>query len=114
MKKEFYMYIRLLQHADQNEVVAIMKEHSLQFPDFIIEKYPIRWSNYLNPTLENNKSRFYVAYNHRDEIVGHTGYIFNEQGIYEIVGVAVKKDCQRQGIGKALIQTILPQSEGIE
>jgi N-acetylglutamate synthase-like GNAT family acetyltransferase len=34
--------------------------------------------------------------------VGHAGYLFNgEAGLYEIVGVAVKKDNQRLGIGQS-------------
>jgi len=42
-----------------------------------------------------------------DKVLGHAGYIFNHEiGVYEIVGVAVKKDHQRQGIGRLLIDTI--------
>lgn len=42
-----------------------------------------------------------------NEIFGHAGYLFNSEiGLYEIVGVAVKKGVQRQGIGKSLISTI--------
>ncbi|OAB40293.1 GNAT family N-acetyltransferase [Paenibacillus antarcticus] len=101
------MNIRLIERHDQKEVVDIMKEHPLQFPNFIIKQYPIRWSSLLRSSVENNKSRFYVAYNESDTIVGHAGYIFNsEENLYEIVGVAVKINCQRQGIGKALINMI--------
>jgi N-acetylglutamate synthase-like GNAT family acetyltransferase len=101
------MNIRSLQADDQEEVIGIMAGHPLQFPKFIIEKYPIRWNDFLNSSTENNKSQFYVAFNEDNEIVGHAGYLFNsEVGLYEIVGVAVKKGVQRQGIGKALISAI--------
>jgi len=101
------MNIRSFQVDDQEEVVEIMASHPLQFPKFIIDKYPIRWNDFLNSSTENNKSQFYVAFNEDNEIVGHAGYLFNsEVGLYEIVGVAIKKAVQRQGIGKALISVI--------
>jgi len=101
------MNIRLFELHDQQEVVNLMKEHPLQFPNFIIDKYPIRWSSFLSSSIENIKSQFFVAYNESDHIVGHAGYIYNdEESLNEIVGVVVKNDCQRQGIGKALINTI--------
>ncbi|SFL21174.1 Acetyltransferase (GNAT) family protein [Paenibacillus sp. 1_12] len=99
------MTIRLLESKDQTEVIQIMMEHPLQFPKFIIDKYPERWGGFLNPS--SGSCQYYVAYNEVNTVMGHAGYIFNDEvGLYEIVGVAVKKDAQRQGIGKALINMI--------
>lgn len=106
------MNIRSLQADDQEEVIEILAGYPLQFPKFIIEKYPIRWNDFLNSSTEKNESeknesQFIVAFNEDNEIVGHAGYLFNfEVGLYEIVGVAVKKGVQRKGIGKALISEI--------
>ncbi|PZT52131.1 GNAT family N-acetyltransferase [Paenibacillus silvae] len=101
------MHIRSLEHKDQNNIEAIMREHSLQFPKFIIEKYPARWSKFLKSKEETKNDGYYVAIDDNDKILGHAGYIFNEDvGRFEIVGVAVKKDYQRQGIGQQLIHTI--------
>ncbi|MNK27302.1 acetyltransferase [compost metagenome] len=101
------MNIRSLQANDQKEVVEILAGHPLQFPKFIIEKYSIRWDYFLNSSTENINCQFYVAFNENNEIIGQAGLLFNaEEGHFEIVGVAVKKGVQRQGIGKALISTI--------
>ncbi|NOU96619.1 GNAT family N-acetyltransferase [Paenibacillus sp. LMG 31456] len=101
------MNIRLITCNDTEDVINIMMEHRIQFPKFIIEKYPSRWNEFFKS--ENDKIGFYVACDdgESDAIIGHAGYIFNDEvGLYEIVGVAVKKDLQRQGIGKELISTI--------
>lgn len=101
------MRIRSFEYEDQQHVVAMMSEHPLQFPTFIIEKYPVRWSKFLQSNGDRRNDSYYVAIGDNDEISGHAGYIFNHEiGVYEIVGVAVKKDHQRLGIGRLLIHTI--------
>lgn len=81
-----------------------MAGHPLQFPKFIVNQYPERWSKFLQ-----NESRcaYFVACTDTGEPVGHAGYLFNENvRLYEIVGVAVSHSLQRRGIGRALIDTI--------
>ena len=98
------MFIRLLEDSDQIHVKNIMANHPLQFPKFIIDKYPLRWSAFLEKQ-DPKISDYYVV--HSDIILGHAGYIFDEEkGFYEIVGVVVHKECQRKGIGKTLLDTI--------
>ncbi len=81
-----------------------MAEHPLQFPAFVRSRYPERWNEYLN-ARDDRRSGYYVA--QADEVAGHAGYVLNEEaGLYEIVGVAVSKNRQRQGIGVQLIKTI--------
>lgn len=81
-----------------------MRGHSLQFPKFIINQYPDRWSKFLQ---NDNRCAYYVACTDTGETIGHAGYIFNEDaGLFEIVGVAVSNSFQRKGIGKGLINTI--------
>lgn len=102
---EVNMEIRLLQNGDQVSIQNILAQHPLQFPKFVIKKYPERWANYLN-TETSNESRYFVAIVD-NQIVGHAGYIYNKSvGLYELVGVAVAKDFQVKGIGKALISVI--------
>jgi len=100
------LIIRLLEKSDQAHVEEIMTEHALQFPKFIIDKYPPRWNTFL--TIQDlEQCGYYVAQESTGEIMGHAGYIFNaELGLYEIVGVAVSKNYQRRGIGNALIKRI--------
>ncbi|MFD0717358.1 GNAT family N-acetyltransferase [Paenibacillus sp. GCM10027626] len=101
------MHIRLLEHKDQNKIETIMSEYPLQFPKFIIEKYPARWSKFLATKNAFEEDGYYVATSDLDKIIGHAGYIFNDElDLYEIVGVVVKKGFQRQGVGMALISTI--------
>jgi ribosomal protein S18 acetylase RimI-like enzyme len=103
------MQIRLLEKSDQSQVEHIMAGHQLQFPPFIIEKYPERWQAHL--TIQNDKQCcYYVALAESGEVAGHAGYLLNEElALYEIVGVAVSLENQRQGIGKALIDNICGQ-----
>lgn len=97
------MQIRLLEHKDQSRIETIMSEYPLQFPNIIIEKYSARWSKF----IDTKKDGYFIAISDYDEIIGHAGYLFNEEsGLYEIVGVVVKKGFQRKGIGLALINTI--------
>lgn len=98
--------IRSLESNDLAQVEAIMSGHSLQFPEFIRSQYPPRWSTFL--TVKNDKQcGYFVAVAGNGEVTGHAGYIFNEEhGQYEIVGVVVSDQYQRQGIGKALITHI--------
>jgi len=42
--------IRSFEYEDQQHVVAMMSEHPLQFPTFIIEKYPVRCQSFYNRT----------------------------------------------------------------
>jgi len=85
-----------------------MSEHSLQFPTFIIEKYPVRWSQFLESKEDmRTDSCYYVAVDSDNNVLGHAGFIMNQEAdCFEIVGVAVKKDHQRQGVGRRLIHTI--------
>jgi len=100
------LIIRSLEEGDQVHVEEIMMEHPLQFPKFIIEKYPPRWDTFL--TIQDvEQCGYYVATEDTGEVMGHAGYIFNaELRLYEIVGVAVSKIYQRRGIGNALIKHI--------
>ncbi|WP_054027310.1 GNAT family N-acetyltransferase [Bacillus sp. FJAT-28004] len=99
------MNIRLFESNDQQDVINIFMEHPLQFPNFVIERYPPRWEDFAKAPA--GKSQYYVAYTDDNQIMGHAGYLFNDEvGLYEIVGVVVKKDFQRAGVGKALISTI--------
>ncbi len=101
------MRIRLLEHKDRNKIETIMSEYPLQFPKFIIEKYPARWSEFLDIAKVTKEDAYYVAIDSNNDILGHAGYLFNDElGLYEIVGVVVKKGVQRQGIGLALMSTI--------
>ena len=104
------MHIRPFEYQDEEHVVAMMREHPLQFPTFIIEKYPLRWLTFLDSLEQmnavNTNSCYYVVIGD-DRILGHAGYLFNhEVGLYEIVGVAVNKEHQRLGIGRQLIHTL--------
>lgn len=100
------MIIRSFEKTDQVHVEEIMTGHPLQFPKFIVEKYPSRWNTFL--TVQDYKlCAYYVALAITGEVIGHAGYIFNDElGLYEIVGVAVSKNFQRQGVGNALIKQI--------
>jgi len=99
--------IRLFECQDHAHVVAMMSEHPLQFPTFIIEKYPVRWSKFLESKGDIRANSYYVVIDDDDKVLGHAGYIFNQEAdCFEIVGVAVKKDHQRLGIGRLLIHTI--------
>ncbi|WP_460325095.1 GNAT family N-acetyltransferase [Paenibacillus sp. YSY-4.3] len=96
-----------MEQKDQTDVEEIMAGHPLQFPKFIIEKYPARWSKFLKSKEETQNDGYYVAVDGKDKVIGHAGYIYHEDaGRFEIVGVAVKKGYQRQGIGQQLIHTI--------
>lgn len=98
------MLIRLLQQDDQQDVIHIFEEYPLQFPSFVIARYPVRWRGFF--TASSRKSEYYVAV--EDGIVsGHTGFICNDEaGLYEIVGVTVKSSAARKGIGRALLSKI--------
>ncbi|MNG02091.1 Mycothiol acetyltransferase [compost metagenome] len=99
------MIIRPLAHADEEQVSRLMAEHTLQFPEFVMVKYPARWSIYRN-AARNEPCGYWVMEDDQLGIVGHAGFIVNEGGDYEIVGVVVRKDQARQGIGRALIDTV--------
>ncbi|MFC3746201.1 GNAT family N-acetyltransferase [Paenibacillus sp. GCM10012306] len=100
------MSIRSLVKNDQVHVEKIMTEHPLQFPKFIIDKYPPRWHTFLI-VQDYELCGYYVSLANTGEVIGHAGYILNDElGLYEIVGVAVSKNFQRQGIGNALINHI--------
>ncbi|GKU76552.1 hypothetical protein L3i20_v209490 [Paenibacillus sp. L3-i20] len=98
------MNIRLLRQEDERYVAGIMSGYSLQFPPFVVDRYPQRWSNFLQ---DASRCAYYVATTDSNEVTGHAGFLFNEEvGLYEIVGVAVSNSYQRHGIGKRLIYTI--------
>lgn len=102
-----FAQIRPLERKDQSFVEAMMTEHPLPFPSFIIKKYPERWEAFITSN-DVMTSSYYVSLDIAGTVLGHVGYIFNhEQNMYEIVGVVVKKGYQSRGLGKALIQSIL-------
>lgn len=104
------MVIRPLETHDQQLVEQMMTEYPLQFPKFIINQYPSRWAAYLESS--HNRSGYFVVA--ADTILGHAGYNYNEQlEMYEIVGVVIKKDRQRQGIGNKLIEAICNQIQSL-
>ena len=94
---------RRIEGKDTEKVKSLMKQYPLQFPRFVINYYPDRWSNYFN---EVNQSEYWVAIID-DEVVGHAGYLYNsDMSSYEIVGVVVSSQYKRKGIGKSLLQII--------
>ncbi|MVO98281.1 GNAT family N-acetyltransferase [Paenibacillus lutrae] len=100
------MLIRLLEKNDQIHVEEIMAGHPLQFPKFIIDKYPPRWNAFLT-VQDYNLHGYHVTLANSCEVTGHAGYVFNDElGLHEIVGVAVSQHFQRQGIGNALIKQV--------
>ncbi|WP_336789825.1 GNAT family N-acetyltransferase [Paenibacillus sp. MMO-177] len=100
------MRIRQLQQNDQDRVIPILKEYPLQFPPFVIARYPVRWAEYLASSPSNSRSDYFVAEDN-GAVIGHSGYIFNDEvGLYEIVGVVVKESAARKGIGRALLSEI--------
>ncbi|WP_159881705.1 GNAT family N-acetyltransferase [Paenibacillus puerhi] len=102
------MQIRPLEKDHRHQVMNVMAEHPLQFPEFIIRKYPARWDAYLSNEEEDNQNcGYFVMLDENEHIIGHAGYLFNDEvNLYEIVGVVVKKDQKRRGIGKALIKAV--------
>ncbi|UNK16821.1 GNAT family N-acetyltransferase [Paenibacillus sp. N3/727] len=106
---------RFLQEQDQESVKKLMKEYPLQFPDFVLDMYPERWASYLFDR-DLTKSQYVVAEHERGQVVGHAGYIHNDdQRLYEFVGVVVSPKHQRQGIGKDLLKSLslLLKAQGI-
>ena len=96
--------IRPLVISDPPFVKSIMAEHTLQFPYFIIDQYPARWRECLE-SAEGTKCGYYVA--HTETILGHGGYMYRDElGLCELVGIVVKKDCRRRGIGVSMIDTL--------
>ncbi|AOZ90777.1 GNAT family N-acetyltransferase [Paenibacillus crassostreae] len=94
---------RRIEEIDTETIRSLMEHYSLQFPRFIINYYPERWSKYLK---EQNDSEYWVA-TIDDEVVGHAGYLYNvELKLYEIVGVVVSSQHQRKGIGKQLLHIL--------
>lgn len=84
-----------------------MREYELQFPQFVINYYPERWSNYFDGISE---SEFWVATTLEDRVIGHAGHIFNsELSMYEIVGVVVSKEYKRKGVGRELLKIVCSQ-----
>ncbi|WP_336775780.1 GNAT family N-acetyltransferase [Paenibacillus sp. MMO-58] len=100
------MLIRQLQQNDQDRVIPIFQEYPLQFPPFVIARYPVRWANYFASSPSSSRSDYFVAED-KSQVTGHSGYIFNDEvGLYEIVGVVVKESAARKGIGRALLSEI--------
>ncbi|WP_201008496.1 GNAT family N-acetyltransferase [Paenibacillus glycanilyticus] len=100
------MLIRQLQQNDQDVVISIFEEYPLQFPPFVIARYPVRWADYFASSPSSSRSDYFVAED-KGEVVGHTGFIFNDEvGHYEIVGVVVKQSAARKGVGRALLSEI--------
>lgn len=100
---------RRMEEVDTKTVQNLMEQYSLQFPRFIIDYYPQRWSKYLR---EENDSEYWVA-TIDDEVVGHAGYLYNvELESYEIVGVVVSSQHQRKGIGKYLLHILCERVRG--
>ncbi|ACS99329.1 GNAT family N-acetyltransferase [Paenibacillus sp. JDR-2] len=96
------MLIRQLQQYDQDRVISIFQEYPLQFPSFVIARYPVRWADYF-ASSSRSRSDYFVAEDN-GEVIGHSGYIFNDDdGLYEIVGVVVKQSAGRKGVGRALL-----------
>lgn len=106
-----HILIRPLEANDQHAVDQIMAEHPLQFPKFVRSRYPERWSEYLTSNSDS-RSGYYIA--QADEVLGHAGYVYNDDvGMYEIVGVAVSKNHQRQGIGIQLIKKVCNKMQSL-
>ncbi|UVI27762.1 GNAT family N-acetyltransferase [Paenibacillus spongiae] len=58
--------------------------------------------------LDTTRSGYYVA--HADTILGHGGYIHHDlTNQFELVGIVVKKNRQRQGIGISIINALCGQ-----
>ena len=67
--------IRTIHEQDTEAVKSIMRQYELQFPEFVINYYPDRWDNYFNGS---SSSEYWVAVCD-DEVVGHVGYLFNNE-----------------------------------
>ncbi|MFC7681734.1 GNAT family N-acetyltransferase [Paenibacillus sp. GCM10028914] len=94
---------RQFREEDSESISSIMKEYPLQFPPFVIDRYPLRWSQF---KANESKSNYYVA-TELNEVIGHSGFIYNsEVNMYEIVGVVVSKNYARRGIGRELLEII--------
>ncbi|NIK69457.1 GNAT family N-acetyltransferase [Paenibacillus sp. BK720] len=100
------MLIRQLLQTDQDRVIPMLEEYPLQFPPFVIARYPVRWADYFASSPSSSRSDYFVAED-KGEVVGHSGYMFNDEaGLYEIVGVVVKQSAARKGVGRALLSEI--------
>lgn len=107
------MEIRPLQAHDQSRVLEIMEEHSFQFPPFIRALYPARWKSYLDGK-DQSRSGFYVMVDDREGVIGHAGYVLQEDANrYEIVGFATKMSRLRKGVSSRLIAAICKKIEQI-
>lgn len=61
----------------------------------------------MNEAEAAGKCGYFVFIDESKDVLGHTGYLFNEDvQLYEIVGVVVKKGSRRLGIGKRLLDDI--------
>ncbi|OPA81238.1 GNAT family N-acetyltransferase [Paenibacillus selenitireducens] len=99
------LHYRPFTMQDQDSVQRLMSDYPLQFPSFVIDRYPPRWSDYVS--AKTSESEYWVAEDAELGVVGHTGFIYNDElGIYEIVGVVTSTDRVRRGIGKGLLQIV--------
>jgi Acetyltransferases len=96
---------RQFREEDSESVRSMMREYPIQFPTFVIDRYPLRWAQFVT-NGDESKSHFIVA-TKLNKVIGHSGYIYNtELNMYEIVGVVVSKDYSRNGIGRELLAII--------
>jgi ribosomal protein S18 acetylase RimI-like enzyme len=94
---------RKIENKDIDNILALFEQYPLQFPRFVINRYPERWNNYFEK-LSN--SEYWVA-TINNEVVGHAGFFHNQDvDLYEIVGVVVSSHHQRKGIGRGLLDTV--------
>jgi GNAT superfamily N-acetyltransferase len=106
------MFIRLFERSDESSVKDIMAGNPLAFPGFVIGRYPGRWNHFLAGS-DDKQCGYYVMDSENKGILGHAGYLHSrDEGLYEIVGAAVKNGYQGRGIGRALIETICDKVSG--
>jgi len=98
--------IRTIIENDIPNVLSLMGQYRLQYPNFVRDLYPTRWSDFLSYNGFDN-SEYIVAINEDSEVLGHAGFLYNsELKMPEIVGVVVSRNYSKQGIGKELIKTL--------
>lgn len=107
---------RRLTEADVPVVMSLLGQYPLQFPDFVKDRYPARWSDYLSSNQLDHVV-YLVAVNETSEVIGHAGCLHNiEHDLPEIVGVVVSMNHRNQGVGRALIDQLCAhlQKKGLE
>lgn len=90
--------VRKLEKKDIDKLMKIWFETNINTHNFIDENY---WKNHYNETKDGILNADTYVYEENNEIAGFIGIIDGY-----IAGIFVKKDMQRKGIGKNLINIV--------